>query len=146
MSHLNNLKSVMISLAAEHKLPEIYQDDITTDVESLDRFDGLRLVWLLRSCGSVLVPAEVGVNPIYITHWLWSNHGQQVVPFSVDTRTGLIEKIDFEQAEKLIMQMPCNLSSWHCCKVSDEAAFCLIQRPYISKTLLTRRISPRGSP
>ncbi|WP_419755718.1 recombinase family protein [Enterobacter intestinihominis] len=37
-------------------------------------------------------------------------------------------------------------SSWHCCKVSDEAAFCLIQRPYISKTLLTRRISPRGSP
>ncbi|MDZ1625389.1 recombinase family protein, partial [Klebsiella pneumoniae] len=29
----------------------------------------------------------------------------------------------------------------HCCKVSDEAAFCLIQRPYISKTLLTRRIS-----
>ncbi|EGY9856776.1 hypothetical protein JI952_005306 [Escherichia coli] len=37
-------------------------------------------------------------------------------------------------------------SSRHCCKVSDEAAFCLIQRPYISKTLLTRRISPRGSP
>ncbi|BBS39727.1 hypothetical protein WP5S18E01_P20130 (plasmid) [Enterobacter cloacae] len=36
--------------------------------------------------------------------------------------------------------------AWHCCKVSDEAAFCLIQRPYISKTLLTRRISPRGSP
>lgn len=36
--------------------------------------------------------------------------------------------------------------SRHCCKVSDEAAFCLIQRPYISKTLLTRRISPRGSP
>ncbi|MEH5332314.1 TraX family protein, partial [Escherichia coli] len=29
-----------------------------------------------------------------------------------------------------------NLSR-HCCKVSDEAAFCLIQRPYISKTLLT---------
>ncbi|WP_370560010.1 recombinase family protein [Edwardsiella tarda] len=38
------------------------------------------------------------------------------------------------------------LGQWHCCKVSDEAAFCLIQRPYISKTLLTRRISPRGSP
>ncbi|TAD40777.1 hypothetical protein DBZ78_23200 [Salmonella enterica subsp. enterica serovar Brancaster] len=37
-------------------------------------------------------------------------------------------------------------SDGHCCKVSDEAAFCLIQRPYISKTLLTRRISPRGSP
>ncbi|EEK6951394.1 hypothetical protein FVR70_24065 [Salmonella enterica] len=39
-----------------------------------------------------------------------------------------------------------SLACGHCCKVSDEAAFCLIQRPYISKTLLTRRISPRGSP
>ncbi len=39
-----------------------------------------------------------------------------------------------------------DLNGRHCCKVSDEAAFCLIQRPYISKTLLTRRISPRGSP
>ncbi|PTD34999.1 hypothetical protein CV709_30440 [Klebsiella pneumoniae] len=38
------------------------------------------------------------------------------------------------------------MAQGHCCKVSDEAAFCLIQRPYISKTLLTRRISPRGSP
>lgn len=38
------------------------------------------------------------------------------------------------------------LMAGHCCKVSDEAAFCLIQRPYISTTLLTRRISPRGSP
>ncbi|ECB5000986.1 hypothetical protein EX922_24000, partial [Salmonella enterica subsp. enterica serovar Typhimurium] len=40
----------------------------------------------------------------------------------------------------------CSDAQGHCCKVSDEAAFCLIQRPYISKTLLTRRISPRGSP
>ncbi|MFQ0155485.1 hypothetical protein ACH63S_00085, partial [Klebsiella pneumoniae] len=31
----------------------------------------------------------------------------------------------------------CSTSKGHCCKVSDEAAFCLIQRPYISKTLLT---------
>ncbi|WP_256803388.1 EAL domain-containing protein, partial [Klebsiella pneumoniae] len=38
----------------------------------------------------------------------------------------------------------CVCCKGHCCKVSDEAAFCLIQRPYISKTLLTRRISPRG--
>ncbi|SXJ79683.1 Uncharacterised protein [Klebsiella pneumoniae] len=41
---------------------------------------------------------------------------------------------------------PKKFNKRHCCKVSDEAAFCLIQRPYISKTLLTRRISPRGSP
>ncbi|MDK7842510.1 RNA polymerase factor sigma-54, partial [Escherichia coli] len=35
----------------------------------------------------------------------------------------------FEQGEEYMKR--------HCCKVSDEAAFCLIQRPYISKTLLT---------
>ncbi|HGB1822935.1 TPA: hypothetical protein ACIUGV_003839 [Salmonella enterica subsp. enterica serovar Bahrenfeld] len=29
---------------------------------------------------------------------------------------------------------------WHCCKVSDEVAFSITERPYISKTLLTRRI------
>ncbi|MCC2209089.1 hypothetical protein LKD77_22720, partial [Enterobacteriaceae bacterium CLA-AA-H239] len=32
--------------------------------------------------------------------------------------------------------LPQELKLGHCCKVSDEAAFCLIQRPYISKTLL----------
>ncbi|EBF2542794.1 hypothetical protein C2185_22825 [Salmonella enterica subsp. enterica serovar Heidelberg] len=45
-----------------------------------------------------------------------------------------------------IKRLSANDTGGHCCKVSDEAAFCLIQRPYISKTLLTRRISPRGSP
>ncbi|PIJ53233.1 AraC family transcriptional regulator, partial [Erwinia sp. OLMDLW33] len=35
---------------------------------------------------------------------------------------------------------------WHCCKVSGEVAFRVIERSYLSKTLLTRRISPRGCP
>nr|WP_172692529.1 hypothetical protein [Klebsiella pneumoniae] len=51
-----------------------------------------------------------------------------------------------ESQDDLIRYYTFNDSDRHCCKVSDEAAFCLIQRPYISKTLLTRRISPRGSP
>nr|WP_245166553.1 transposase [Candidatus Erwinia dacicola] len=34
----------------------------------------------------------------------------------------------------------------HCCKVIDELAFRVIERSYLSKTLLTRRISPRGCP
>ncbi|HBT0030058.1 TPA: DUF4158 domain-containing protein [Klebsiella pneumoniae] len=54
-----------------------------------------------------------------------------------DTKDELIRHYTFSESD---------LSIRHCCKVSDEAAFCLIQRPYISKTLLTRRISPRGSP
>nr|CAC9194243.1 Chloramphenicol acetyltransferase [Citrobacter youngae] len=32
----------------------------------------------------------------------------------------------------------------HCCKVSDEAAFCLIQRPYISKNSAYRAHFARG--
>ena len=91
------------------------------------------------------------------------NQGSEPVPAS---RTGqLISARDmamqkFEEGMRLISEASelCGLSlftsrimqpnafGWHCCKVSDEAAFCLIQRPYISKTLLTRRISPRGSP
>ncbi len=51
-----------------------------------------------------------------------------------------------EQKTKLAREFGISRETRHCCKVSDEAAFCLIQRPYISKTLLTRRISPRGSP
>ncbi|ECU6225597.1 hypothetical protein A3Z26_23585 [Salmonella enterica subsp. enterica serovar Montevideo] len=54
------------------------------------------------------------------------------------------DNLQFRQAHVPVHS--CILLSRHCCKVSDEAAFCLIQRPYISKTLLTRRISPRGSP
>ncbi len=34
----------------------------------------------------------------------------------------------------------------HCCKDIDELAFRVIERSYLSKTLLTRRISPRGCP
>lgn len=47
---------------------------------------------------------------------------------------------------EMVVPVMLDILQRHCCKVSDEAAFCLIQRPYISKTLLTRRISPRGSP
>ncbi|WP_228297953.1 hypothetical protein, partial [Klebsiella pneumoniae] len=40
-------------------------------------------------------------------------------------------------SDNLCPQMRFIIHGGHCCKVSDEAAFCLIQRPYISKTLLT---------
>ncbi|MEK8746518.1 hypothetical protein P2S17_25500, partial [Escherichia coli] len=79
------------------------------------------------------------------------NQGSEPVPAS---RTGqLISARDmamqkFEEGMRLISEASelCGLSLFtsrimqpngHCCKVSDEAAFCLIQRPYISKTLLT---------
>ncbi|MGM7575251.1 hypothetical protein ACSP98_27020, partial [Klebsiella pneumoniae] len=58
-------------------------------------------------------------------------------------RIGYVRVSSFDQnPERQLEQI--QVDKGHCCKVSDEAAFCLIQRPYISKTLLTRRISPRG--
>ncbi|KDM11835.1 transposase TnpA, Tn21 [Klebsiella pneumoniae] len=68
-----------------------------------------------------------------------------------DTKDELIRHYTFSESDLSIIRQrrgPANRLGFagHCCKVSDEAAFCLIQRPYISKTLLTRRISPRGSP
>ena len=67
----------------------------------------------------------------------------------IDQKLGSQDKIDqwFDAKTKALNDWQKEeLKKRHCCKVSDEAAFCLIQRPYISKTLLTRRISPRGSP
>ncbi|MDL8985191.1 hypothetical protein QS958_25235 [Escherichia coli] len=70
-----------------------------------------------------------------------ANAGALTQGVSTDT----IDGFSIERAEKLAKTLR-SREYGHCCKVSDEAAFCLIQRPYISKTLLTRRISPRGSP
>ncbi|MBE0126332.1 hypothetical protein FOT20_24920, partial [Escherichia coli] len=58
----------------------------------------------------------------------------------------IVQSASDVQCSRLLKTTMEVVAEGHCCKVSDEAAFCLIQRPYISKTLLTRRISPRGSP
>ncbi|WP_259271191.1 recombinase family protein, partial [Klebsiella pneumoniae] len=63
--------------------------------------------------------------------------GYDVVGIFKETGSGT--KLDRAERKKVLALAQ---SRRHCCKVSDEAAFCLIQRPYISKTLLTRRISP----
>ncbi|MBL1810632.1 hypothetical protein ABEK18_26950, partial [Klebsiella pneumoniae] len=49
----------------------------------------------------------------------------------------VVPMVNGGQASIAISNTSPNLFTGHCCKVSDEAAFCLIQRPYISKTLLT---------
>ncbi len=77
--------------------------------------------------------AALGV-PLKITHMAVGDGG------------GTLPTPDAKQTALVNEKRRAALNMRHCCKVSDEAAFCLIQRPYISKTLLTRRISPRGSP
>ncbi len=89
--------------------------------------------------------------------WQWYNEklkprdeDRKAVPAAPPPQMDILEKLATLQAatKRSLYEAILYPSSenWHCCKVSDEAAFCLIQRPYISKTLLTRRISPRGSP
>lgn len=109
--HLDRIKAAMANVANSLKLPEHYQNDLSIDFDNVDRFKGAKLVWLLRTCGTVLVPARLGVDPGYVTHWLWGNHGQEIVPFIVDTQSGLVEKTTFEKAEKLILEPPCHLNS-----------------------------------
>ncbi|MCQ7524179.1 hypothetical protein NP151_23720, partial [Salmonella enterica] len=69
--------------------------------------------------------AERGVNVDHSTIYRWV---QRYAP-------------EMEKRLRWYWRNPSDLCPWHmdghCCKVSDEAAFCLIQRPYISKTLLT---------
>lgn len=93
------------------------------------------------------------------THIVTGAHGYETLCTSGYNLQYNKERVLIENCEKVAdgeLPVTCHtcFSIWqdvhrfkrHCCKVSDEAAFCLIQRPYISKTLLTRRISPRGSP
>ncbi|WP_349665347.1 NADPH-dependent FMN reductase, partial [Escherichia coli] len=77
------------------------------------------------------------------------SHPPRILMLYGSVRERSYSRLATEEAGRLLTAMGAdvrifNPSGRHCCKVSDEAAFCLIQRPYISKTLLTRRISPRG--
>ncbi|MGN9478539.1 MerR family transcriptional regulator, partial [Escherichia coli] len=61
----------------------------------------------------------------------------QRLGFSLDEIAELLRLDDGTHCEEASSLAEHKLKDGHCCKVSDEAAFCLIQRPYISKTLLT---------
>ncbi|VGB98933.1 hypothetical protein [Klebsiella pneumoniae] len=109
--------------------------------------------------GAILAVAFVLINVVADKLRLWSGIAWIIVAGIIITLM-LKGKEPGDELRGLITVFAFLASAWycvvqyrkekgesrHCCKVSDEAAFCLIQRPYISKTLLTRRISPRGSP
>ncbi|VDA18864.1 hypothetical protein BANRA_05467 [Klebsiella pneumoniae] len=79
-----------------------------------------------------------------------SNEKRKTIGRQLNTQASMLEMADTGRSQVFTLKTGRKVTfrfvRGHCCKVSDEAAFCLIQRPYISKTLLTRRISPRGSP
>lgn len=111
--NITRIQATMKQVAAIRKLPKHNRGDLEVDMdyESLSRFYGSKLVWILRTNGSVLVPAHLGVDPCYVTYWLWGNHGQEVITLIVDTLSGVVEKVTYEEAEKLIMEPPCHIST-----------------------------------
>ena len=86
------------------------QSDLDDDLRILKEFNQCRFIWLLRTCGSTLVPIEIGADPIHITHWLFGSHGQSIHAFLVDTDNSSVEKITFAKAEKLIQKSPLEIN------------------------------------
>ncbi|WP_438320224.1 hypothetical protein NMD70_18270 (plasmid) [Edwardsiella tarda] len=111
MSHIEKLKAEMLSISQKNKLPTFYADDLEKDLSMLEKYNGRELIWVLRTCGSLLVPIKVGVHPTYVMHWTTRSSGQEIVMFLVDTRLGIIEKINFDEANRMIQQPPCQLNT-----------------------------------
>ncbi|WP_114139446.1 IS3 family transposase, partial [Klebsiella pneumoniae] len=117
---------------ARHGRPEIFNTDQGSQFTSID-FTAV----LKRSQIAISMDGKGAWRDNVFVERLWRSikyeevylHAYKTVS---EARAGIARYLNFYNTR-------------HCCKVSDEAAFCLIQRPYISKTLLTRRISPRGS-
>ena len=108
---MNKIHQKMLCTAQVNQLPEIGSDKLEAELNILKMFGEGRYIWLLRTSGSTLIPVGVGVNPSYVNHWLYENHGQRVLTFLVDSKQGTIEKITFAQTEKLAHTIPVDLSA-----------------------------------
>lgn len=107
--HLSTIRKAMAATAQANGLPEFYKNDLELDFDALEKFDGHNFVWLLRTCGTVLVPIGIGVDPVFVTHWLESNHGQQIRHFYIDTNpraNTIVRGITGEEAMLLARHAP----------------------------------------
>jgi len=110
--NIEKIKQQMILASSSHNLPIAYPDDLELDIQQIERYLNISsgAVWLLRSYGTVLVPAGVGVDPSYITNWLYGNSGQKIIAFHI-TSEGVCP-VSYEEAEKIINRPPATLSSF----------------------------------
>lgn len=95
-------KAAMKTMSQTLGLPEYYRTDLTMDFETLGKSPGGKWLWLLRTCGTVLVPLYSGVHPVNVKYWLDSNHDQTVVCFLVDCEQKLVSQITSAEADKLV--------------------------------------------
>jgi hypothetical protein len=104
---INLLHRHMLTVAANLKLPQVFQDDLQTDLHVMRVYSGERFIWILRTGGTVMAPLNIGVDPIYVSYWLDNEvHGQKVIPFLVDTKSLSVEKITSQKALELIFTPP----------------------------------------
>jgi hypothetical protein len=104
-----NMKKAMDS----NRLPKAYTGDFGLDLDLLRAVadDCTHAVWLLRDCGTVLVPLNLGIDPVYITYWLWGNHDQTVKAYLLHLEIGLVEPITFDRAESLVNRPPAHIQA-----------------------------------
>lgn len=110
-NNVERAKAAMLNISRSLGLPEHYRGDLDSDLKSLPDSDTGKWIWLLRTCGTVLVPLNAGVHPTYVNYWLNENHDQKVVCFVIDSKSGLVTQTTFSKAWALIEQAPKSLSA-----------------------------------
>ncbi|EHH1074886.1 hypothetical protein J7I01_000463 [Vibrio parahaemolyticus] len=133
---LQHLQQRMLEISNAEKLPLHFKSNLEIDGKELERFKSNpsgKFVWLLRPSGTQIVPAGLGVNPVHITYWIWSEQGPETKAFVVDINAGTIEKITHEQAESLIMMPPCKISTLMSKEEVIEKVACVLREGVNSK-------------
>lgn len=107
MYHSGNEK-----ITEREALPVAYREDLKVDETLIKRFAPHRMIWLLRSYGTVLVPVGVGADPTFINYWISGRpqHGQVVKPYLIDPESGSIDPISDEKTIKLSLKAPASLA------------------------------------
>lgn len=106
---LEKLALSILATSQRESLPNAYHRDIASDIETLNRIEN-DSIWILRDAGTVIAPLYMGVEPVYVTYWL--NSADSKTKTFLIKKSGHIEKISFEQAEKLIHAAPAEISSF----------------------------------
>ncbi|WP_053062570.1 hypothetical protein [Photobacterium aquae] len=103
---IEEMVELMKQATEEVSLPKYYKWDLDIDYEKIKKYatDKFTCIWLVRECGSQLVPIRAGVNPIHITFWL--NNAPECRVFTIDTQSLVLNEISHEKAKELVEVMP----------------------------------------
>ena len=101
----NNVYAEMINISKKHDLPKFYKEDLVLDKTDLDRFEGKDFIWVLRTCGTNLVPLYSGVHPCFVTNYfVGPGTDDNAIPYLISGNT--ITQLSNEKALELIQTPP----------------------------------------